>query len=268
MTAPQAAPQQTQVNLRQLLEEMIQREASDLHISASCEPVIRVDGQLIRLNYEKFDGKADPVTLRFYDDDRTNIIVVGRTIPNKKLEHCLGAFSYYQKYLNPKSRLIFVGMWNGFEPYYFSLREQIHRLGLREVIFTGHILFEELVAFYRLADVLIAMSEHEGFCVPILEAFYMNVPVLAWEACAVPYTAGVGGVMVTGEKDYSQIGEMLHRLCTDSQLRFAVIEAQQLQLKRDQEFPFEQTLLDSLNRLKSLPPVYPSDIEAPSAIPN
>src|SRR5262245_61182112 len=40
----------------------------------------------IRLDFAKFDGAGDPLVLKSYDDHRTNIIVVGRVIPNKKLE--------------------------------------------------------------------------------------------------------------------------------------------------------------------------------------
>ncbi len=157
----------------------------------------------IRLDFHKFDGEADPLTLRMYDDHRTNIVVVGRAIPNKKLEDALKTFAYYQRFVNPLSRLILVGQWTGFDRYYHALREMTTQLGAQEVIFTGHVSFEELLAFYRLADAMLILSEHEGFCVPLLEAFYMNVPVIAWDACAVPNTAGKGGVIIHEEKRYA-----------------------------------------------------------------
>ncbi|HJZ12106.1 MAG TPA: glycosyltransferase, partial [Acidobacteriota bacterium] len=119
----------------------------------------------IRVHFDKFDKKEDAFTRHTYDDDRTNIVVVGRTIPNKKLEDCLKIFACYQKYLNPRSRLIFAGFWRPFAPYYFALRAMTQELQLREVVFTGHVRFEELLAYYRMADVLLSMSEHEGFCV-------------------------------------------------------------------------------------------------------
>ena len=209
----------------------------------------------IRLHFEKFDAPGDPVTRQLYDDNRTNIIVVGRVIPNKKLEDSLRAFAYYQKFINPFSRLIFVGLWSGFETYYHALRKMIVDLRVQEVVFTGHITFDELLAFYRLADVLVTMSEHEGFCVPLMEAFYMNVPVVAWDACAIPYTAGEGSVLVQGEKDYAQIGEMLHKISSDSALRSRIVEAQQRQLQKHQDFPFEKTLLDALTALAKTKPI-------------
>ena len=210
----------------------------------------------IRLDFSKFDGAPDPLTMKVYDDHRTNIIVVGRAIPNKRLEDCLKAFAYYQKYINPLSRLIFVGLAGGFERYLFGLRNMVTDLGAQEVVFTGHIQFDEILAYFKLADVLLIMSEHEGFCVPLLEAFYMNVPVVAWNACAIPYTAGAGAVLVNEQKNYAQIGELLHHVCTDSELRSQILSAQQKQLKAQDEFPFEQTLLKSLEELKTLPSLY------------
>jgi glycosyltransferase involved in cell wall biosynthesis len=207
----------------------------------------------IRLNFDKFDGHPDPITRRIYDDHRTNIIVVGRAIPNKKLEDCLKSFAYYQKYIHPLSRLIFVGLSDGFERYLFGLRNMVTDLGVQEVVFTGHIQFEEILAYYRIADALLIMSEHEGFCVPLLEAFYMKVPVIAWNACAIPYTAGEGAVLVNETKDYARIGELLHRVCTDSELRAQILESQQKQLQTQANFPFEQTLLESLETLQTLP---------------
>ena len=205
----------------------------------------------IRLNFQKFDGTADPISMSLYNDHRTNIIVVGRVIPNKKLEDCLKAFAYYQKYIQPMSRLIFVGLWSGFDTYYHALRALALKLGVQEVHFTGHIQFEELLAFYRLADALLMMSEHEGFCVPLMEAYYMGVPVIAWDACAIPYTAGEGAVLVQDEKNYSRIGELLHRVCSDPELRKQMIAAQKRQLSAQENFPFEKTLLENLKILQT-----------------
>ncbi len=214
----------------------------------------------IRLNFDKFDEKPDPLTMKLYDDHRTNIIVVGRAIPNKKLEDCLKAFTYYQKYVNPLSRLIFVGLSGGFERYLFALRNMVTDLGAQEVVFTGHIQFEEILAYFKIADAMLIMSEHEGFCVPLLEAFYMNVPVLAWDACAIPYTAGEGAILANQKKNYAEIGEMLNSICSDSELRARVLKAQQNQLKKQDKFPFEQTLLQSLDQLKSLPSLYRKEV--------
>lgn len=213
----------------------------------------------IRLDFEKFDGPVDKLTNTSYDDNRTTFIVVGRVIPNKKLEDCLKAFSYYQKHIQPLSRFIFVGMWGGFETYYFALRDLVTRLGLQEVIFTGHIQFDELLAYYHLADVLLIMSEHEGFCVPLLEAFYMKVPVIAWDACAIRYTAGKGAVLLSNTKDYTVIGELMNRVSTDNIIRKKIVDAQIEQLRIQAQFPFEDTLLNAMEELRHTEPRYIPD---------
>ncbi|HSP06134.1 MAG TPA: glycosyltransferase [Acidobacteriota bacterium] len=209
----------------------------------------------IRLDFSKFDGAGDPLVREMYDDQRTNIVVIGRVIPNKKLEDCLKTFAAYQKLFNPASRLIFAGLWHGFDPYYHALRRMTVELQAQEVVFTGHISFEELLAFYRLADALITMSEHEGFCVPLLEAFYMKVPVLAWRDCAIPYTAGKGGVLVEKSKDYAEIAGMLHQIVTRPGVREQIVAAQSEQIRIGQDFPFEKTLLDALEDLQKTEPV-------------
>jgi glycosyltransferase involved in cell wall biosynthesis len=133
-------------------------------------------------------------------------------------------------------------------------------LRLSDVIFTGHTSFEELIAYYRTADVLLTMSEHEGFCVPLLEAFYMNVPVVAWSSCAIPYTAGKGAVLLEETKDYAAAAEMLNRVISDQQFRQKVLDAQKAQLNLQDQFPFEETLLRALEDLSKTKAIRTSDV--------
>ena len=65
--------------------------------------------------------------------------------------------------------------------------------------FVGHVSNEELVAYYELADLFLCASEHEGFCVPLVEAFHMGVPVLAYAATAVPATMDGAGILFTNK---------------------------------------------------------------------
>jgi glycosyltransferase involved in cell wall biosynthesis len=90
--------------------------------------------------------------------------------------------------------------------------------------------FEEMVAYYRLADVFLCMSEHEGFCVPLLESMYFGIPIIAYNATAVPYTLANCGVMVN-EKRYNEIAEMIHLLITDERLRKRIIAVQNERLR-------------------------------------
>ena len=81
-------------------------------------------------------------------------------------------------------------------------------------MFTGPVPDDELAAYYRWADVYVSLSEHEGFCVPLVEAMAMDVPVLAYAAGAVPETLGGAGVLFA-PKDLELAAEMLGTLVYD-----------------------------------------------------
>ena len=102
---------------------------------------------------------------------------VGRVIPNKKFEDVIRAFHVYRTRHNPRSRLLLVGSYSGFERYLELLTALVARLGTPDVHFLGHVSNEELSALYDVADLFLCASEHEGFCVPLVEAFYKRVPV-------------------------------------------------------------------------------------------
>jgi L-malate glycosyltransferase len=106
-----------------------------------------------------------------FDDAWTNIIFVGRVIANKKIEDLIRFFHAYHTRFNPRSRLIIVGAHSGFERYLAALNQLTARLGLHHVHLVGHVTDEELVAYYEIADLFLCASEHEGFCVPIVESF-------------------------------------------------------------------------------------------------
>ena len=100
----------------------------------------------------------------------TNILFVGRVIPNKKFEDVIRAFHAYRTRHNPRSRLLLVGSYGGFETYLAMLHALIARLGTPDVHFLGHVSNEELTALYDVADLFLCASEHEGFCVPLIES--------------------------------------------------------------------------------------------------
>ena len=111
---------------------------------------------------------------------------VGRVIPNKKFETVIRAFHVYRTRHNPRARLLLVGSYSGFERYLSMLQGLIASLGTPDVHFLGHVSNEELTALYDVADLFLCASAHEGFCVPIVEAFHKGVPVLAYASTAVP----------------------------------------------------------------------------------
>ena len=144
----------------------------------------------ILIPFSDYEKEPDRRVLRRYKGDgKTNLLFVGRIAPNKKQENVIRAFYFYHKYYSPDSRLFLVGSWSGMESYYERLCDYVKALGIAEhVVFTGHIRFDEILAYYHLADVFLCMSEHEGFCVPLVEAMYFHVPIVAYSCAAVPDT--------------------------------------------------------------------------------
>lgn len=185
------------------------------------------------LDYEKKPSKK--ILERYQGDGYTNILFVGRISPNKKQEDVIRAFYYYKRNINRKSRLILVGNSAGMEKYSYKLKNYVDELKLADVIFTGSIPFDEILAYYHLADLFLCMSEHEGFCVPLVEAMYFDVPILAYESSAVPYTLGDAGVLLK-EKDPILAGELMHRILSNEALRQQILQKQRARLK---DFSFE-----------------------------
>lgn len=185
----------------------------------------------IVMNFAKFDSPGDPVTRQLFGDRKTTILFVGRVIPNKKFEDVIKTYHLYNKAFNPRSRLILAGDYRGLERYHASLLGLVDRLGVQGVHFAGHISFPELLAYFELADVYLSLSEHEGFGVPILEAFYKKVPVVAFDAGAVGETMNGGGVLVQ-DKDFFKIAALIDVLVRDKELRGAVVRGQLKALER------------------------------------
>jgi len=157
-----------------------------------------------------------------------NLIFIGRIAPNKKHEDIIKIFYYYSNFINPNSRLFFTGKIDdqNLDPYQTKLKLLIKKLGLEhKVIFLGRINFQELLSLYRLADIFICMSEHEGFCVPIIESMLMKVPVLAFKSTAIPYTMNNRGILVD-EKNHNKISQIIGKILNDNDLKKKIIEDQ------------------------------------------
>lgn len=177
------------------------------------------------LDPDQLEVPPNPYVLRMFDDAKTNFLFVGRLIPNKRFEDIIKVFHIYQKYIDPDCRLLLVGEEKGFERYFDSLVRLVDDLEVRNVIFTGHVDTDDLVAYYCAADIFLCMSEHEGYCVPLIEAFRFGVPVMAFEAGAVPETMDGAGVLIR-EKHLEEIAWMASLLVSDEELRERIVGAQ------------------------------------------
>lgn len=200
------------------------------------------------MDLSQLDEPPDPVVLERYDDDRTNLLFVGRVVPNKRIEDLIRAFAYFRRYVDHRSRLIIVGEYSGFRDYYHALARLVDRLRLDEVHFTGHIPQADLNAFYRVADCFLCASEHEGFCVPIFEAIHFDLPVLAYEAAAIPFSTG-RGVLLLRDKDPALMGETIGRVLADESLRERLLGRQRRALRGLEREQLVQVLLGHVDRV-------------------
>ena len=167
---------------------------------------------------------------------------VGRMIPNKKIEDVIRFFHAYNRWFNPRSRLLLVGAHSGFERYVAMLQNLIDRLGVPDVHFLGHVSNAELTAYYELADVFLCASEHEGFCVPLVESFHMGVPVLAYAATAIPATMDGAGILYH-DKDPVRVAALIDQVATNRHVAEGIVESQDAALDRLLKKDFAGTLL-------------------------
>jgi len=202
----------------------------------------------IVLDFDHLDAPADTTILDAYGDDAVNVIFVGRCAPNKCIDDLVRAFGCFQRNVEPNSRLIHVGAFNGLEAYQGLVRIQARNLGLRHVHFMGAVTLNQLVAFYRVGSLFLCMSDHEGFCIPLLESMYFDVPILAYAAGAVPETLAGAGVLFT-EKRHEWTAEMMGRLVRDPGFRDAILAGQRDRLQRYRNQDLEAALKSRLTPL-------------------
>jgi glycosyltransferase involved in cell wall biosynthesis len=202
----------------------------------------------ILMNFSKFQGSGDPVVRELYDDDRTTLLFVGRVIPNKKFEDLIKVFYFYKKHFNPEARLVLAGDYRGQERYLAGIQALITELRLTDVHLTGHVEFPELLAYYRIADYYLSLSEHEGFGVPLLEAFHLDIPVVGYAAGAVEETMNGGGVVLR-RKDFLRTAALIDTIEQDPALRRRLIDGQRAALTPYLRENVSRTLLALVDRV-------------------
>ncbi|MDP6579981.1 MAG: glycosyltransferase family 4 protein [Vicinamibacterales bacterium] len=177
------------------------------------------------------EASPRPALERVLRDGLTNILFVGRIVPNKKLEDHLRLAEHYKRYIDAFHRFIFVGREDACPRYYAMLRALMieYKMTSERFWFVGPVPDEDLVVFYRTASAYVSLSEHEGFCVPLLEAMATDVPVLAYASTAVPETLGGAGIAFS-PKDLEYAAEMLGLLVYDDKLRTSIQEGQRRRL--------------------------------------
>jgi glycosyltransferase involved in cell wall biosynthesis len=191
-----------------------------------------------------------------------NILHVGRFAPNKCIEDIIKAFYFYHHKIEEKSKLWLIGSDIDTEMYSFELRSLINELRLKDAVeIVGMVADSELKAFYEASDLYLCMSEHEGFCVPLIEAMYFGLPVLAFDSSAVGDTLGDGGLLLA-RKAPAETAELMNLMICDQALRGDLIARGKARVNVFNEERF----VERLNRVL-LEPLRAHSFSSPAAEP-
>jgi L-malate glycosyltransferase len=150
------------------------------------------------------------------------VLCVAQQLPHKRIERVFTAVAVLQQEFRPDARLAFVGV-DRLPTYSSALRAMARAVGLRDAQLLGRVTDPELSALYLRASVFCTLSEHEGFCVPVVEAMATGVPVVAANRAAIPSTVGNSGVIVDEPDDPVLVAGVLDRVISDDALRRTLI---------------------------------------------
>jgi L-malate glycosyltransferase len=154
----------------------------------------------------------------------TVLLFVGRLSPNKAQHHLVEALWLYRRWFDPDARLHLVGpsVTTAYVEAVFGLADE---LGLSTAVRHGeHLSDAELGAWYADADVFVCLSEHEGFCIPLLESMQAGLPIVAFAAGAVPETLGDAGLLLDTKRP-SVVASAVDRVRRDTLLANRLIAA-------------------------------------------
>jgi len=194
-------------------------------VEAGCVAVAEVP---ILLDLEVLETPPDPAVLARFHDGRPTVLHVGRLVPNKRIEDLIKSHVWLTRQV-PRARLLIVGGGET-NPYALGLRKLALDLGVNDVQFVGHVSNAALTACYRSASLYLCLSEHEGFCVPLVEAMHFGLPIVARAAAGVPGTLGAGGILLA-RPDPVRTGELLARILGDDALRRSLGERSRARLE-------------------------------------
>jgi glycosyltransferase involved in cell wall biosynthesis len=204
----------------------------------------------VMIDGHDYDGPVSRSFAGLFQDGRKNMLFVGRVTPNKKIEDLVKILAFYKKHLSPAVRLIVAGNTRTLPRYHYALRDLAARLGLTaaDLVFTGHLPMEEFLAAYLVADVFVSMSEHEGFCLPLIESCRFGLPVVAYAAGAVPETLAGAGLLLA-DKDIAAAAVLIERVMNDASLRERLQGAARRRFAEYQQQARPEVLLAHLEKL-------------------
>lgn len=179
----------------------------------------------ILIDWDALDAEPDPGVRAACAIPGTKLLFVGRISPNKRHDELIRMLAYYRRCIDPHARLLLVGSYSDHRQYQARLGALARSLEVTHAVtFTGSVSLRQLVAYYRGSSVFVSLSEHEGFGVPLLEAMYLRLPVVAHDAAAVAETVGDAALLLP-RKDVAEAAEACALVAERGDLRDALITA-------------------------------------------
>ncbi len=180
------------------------------------------------IDLDGFAGSPDPALARRLAAQKehggADLLFVGKVSPHKGQHDLVKALAAYRRLYDPEARLHLVGGAISDE-YRTAVERFAAELGLLEALdIAGSVTHEELIAYYAAADAFVCLSNHEGFCVPLLEAMFHQVPIVAYTTSAVPETVQGAGVVLPN-KEPARVAAAIDRVVHDATLRSVLAEA-------------------------------------------
>ncbi len=208
---------------------------------AGCPQIVCVP---ILVDLSQLDLPPDPTVLARFDGTRDNILHIGRIAPNKCIQDHIKV-QYWLSQIRPGTRMLLVGGADSRSGYQQGLNQLVNQLGVPDVHFSGHVSTAAMLSYYQVADLYLCLSEHEGFCVPLVESMHFGLPIVAHAVTGVPGTLGNGGVHLK-RKDPLYVAELIAGILDDPELKSGLARASRDRLEAFQPKTVAAQLKDAL----------------------
>jgi L-malate glycosyltransferase len=183
----------------------------------------------IVLDESQYDLSIDDALFDSFRSAGPMLLFVGRVSPNKRQEDLIKLLYYYRR-IEPRAHLVLVGSVQAVE-YVNWLKKFAAKLRVADhVTFAGHVSQQEMVTYFKAADLFVSMSEHEGFGKPLIESMYLDLPVMAFASTAVPSTLGDAGILFR-KKNYEALAELVDMVVSDQEMRRRLIAGQRARVQ-------------------------------------
>lgn len=222
---------------------LTKRLVADSHYNARELQALGFEAEVLELpvDPERWDVAPNPgIKALLAAAPGIQVVHVGRLAPNKRIEDIIRTFYFVRRYIDGQAKLWLVGIDIDTELYSFVLKRLVQQLELNEAVnFVGCLADSEVKALYQGAAVYLCMSEHEGYCLPLIEAMHFGLPVIAYAGSAVSDTVGGGGILVR-EKRYAEIAELIGEIARSPEFKNKLVQAGRERVEQLSFAGFEQ----------------------------